>query len=150
MGCPRACLLPDLSINRGGTCPAGALVRGRGHLSRGANVLPSFSTSTRMSSTWCKHCCSRLAFRLAASELELIDVQWPLKLKPRACTRSFVKYPIRFIRGVFRGPYACPLPRLEMKKNFVLILCKKYAKIWTLLKMYIWNVPRTSCFQISK
>jgi len=50
------------------------------------------------------------------------------------------------IRGVFRGP--CVWAPFEGEKKFVVIFnVKKYAKIWTLLKMYTWN---TLPFQISK
>jgi len=37
--------------------------------------------------------------------------------------------------GVFKGPCTCPLT-LEMKKLYSFLMWKKYAKIWTLLKMY--------------
>ena len=45
-----------------------------------------------------------------------------------------------WIRGVFRGvACTCPPPKCE----FLLLIfnVKNYAKIWTLLEMYTWNVP---------
>ena len=43
------------------------------------------------------------------------------------------------------GGEACARP---WKKNSTKILCEKYYKLWTFVKMYTWNVPAP--FHISK
>ena len=52
-------------------------------------------------------------------------------------TEIHIKY-----RGVFRGPCAyLPLWGEKIGVNFLFLMWKNCAKIWTLLKMYTWNVP---------